>query len=90
MTGNTPRIVELAAQISSSVSQLQEQLSAQGLPSPSFDENFNASYPANVTSLRDSLLDASVELHELLLDPLMLLFKFSSVRISPSSPHAIN
>ncbi|PVI04128.1 S-adenosyl-L-methionine-dependent methyltransferase [Periconia macrospinosa] len=79
MAGNTPRIVELAAQISTSVAQLQEQLSAQGLPSPSFDESFNATYPPNVTQLRDSLLDASAELHELLLDPLMVLFKFASI-----------
>lgn len=76
---NTPRIVELAAQISTSVAQLQEQLSAGGLPTPSFDESFPGTYPANVTQLRDAVLDASAELHELLLDPLMLLFKFASV-----------
>ncbi|CAI6227227.1 unnamed protein product [Periconia digitata] len=79
MAGNSSRIVELAAQISSNVAQLQGQLSAQDLPSPSFNENFNASYPANVTHLRDSLLDATAELHELLLDPLLVLFKFASI-----------
>lgn len=76
---NTPRIVELAAQISNSVAQLQEKLSAEGLPSPSFDENFPGKYPAGVAQFRDAVLDASAELHELLLDPLMVLFKFASV-----------
>jgi hypothetical protein len=80
----TPRIVELAAQISSSVAQLQEQLSTEGFPSPSFDENYSGKYPANVTELRDAVLDASAELHELLLDPLMVLFKFASVSIPAS------
>lgn len=75
----TPRIVELAAQISSSVAQLQEQLSVGGLPSPSFDENFVGNYPANVTELRDAVLDATAELHEILLDPIMVLFKFASI-----------
>jgi hypothetical protein len=77
---STPRIVELASQISTSVAQLQEQLSAEGLASPSFDEDFPSKYPINATQLRDTLLDATAELHELLLDPLMLLFKFASVR----------
>ncbi|PSN59372.1 S-adenosyl-L-methionine-dependent methyltransferase [Corynespora cassiicola Philippines] len=76
---NTPRIVELAAQISNSVAQLQEKLSAEGLPSPSFDENFPGMYPAGVAQFRDAVLDASAELHELLLDPLMVLFKFASI-----------
>lgn len=81
----TPRIVELAAQISTCVAQLQERLSAQGAPTPSFAEDSPENLPADVADLKDSVLDATSEPHELLLDPLALLFKFASVRI-PRSP----
>lgn len=79
-TKNMPRIVELAAQISTSVAELQEQLTAQGAPSPSWAEDSSESLPANVFNLQDAVLDATAELHELLLEPLMVLFKFASVR----------
>ncbi|TVY62717.1 O-methyltransferase gsfB, partial [Lachnellula suecica] len=74
-----PRIVELAAQISTAVAQLQEHLSAQGAPSPSFSEDSPENLPPDVSHLKDALLDATAELHELLLDPLALLFKFASI-----------
>jgi len=77
----TPKIVELAAQISSSVVQLQEHLSAQGAPTPSFAEDCPESLPPDVSHLKDAILDATADLHELLLDPLALLFKFASVGI---------
>ena len=76
----TPRIIELAAQISTSVGHLQERLSAQGAPTPSFAEDNPQILPQDVLNLKDVLLDATAELHELLLDPIMLLFKFASVR----------
>ena len=76
----SPRIVLLAAQISTFVGQLQEQLSARGTPTPSFAEDSPQNIPKDVSALKDALLDATAELHELLLDPLMLLFKFASVR----------
>lgn len=78
-SNSTPRIVELAAQISTSVAQLQEQLAAQGAPTPSFDEDRPEKLPSDVADLQDAVLDATAELHELLLDPIMLLFKFASV-----------
>jgi hypothetical protein len=78
---NTPRIVELAAQISSSVTELQERLSARGIPSPSFAEDSPQDFPADLESLRDGVVDATAELHELLLDPLQLLYKFAAVWI---------
>jgi hypothetical protein len=78
----TPRIVELAAQISSSVTKLQERLSAQGAATPSFAENGPELLPDDVSTLKDSVLDATAELHEILLDPLLLLFKFASVRLT--------
>lgn len=81
----TPRIVELAAQISTSVAQLQEQLAAQGAPTPSFAEDCPENLPHDVSHLKDAILDATAELHELLLDPLALLFKFAGVS-SPQDP----
>lgn len=82
---STTRIVELAAQISSNVAQLQAKLSAQGAPTPSFAENGPDLMPNNVASLRDAVLDASAELHEILLDPLLLLFKFAAVSLNRTS-----
>jgi hypothetical protein len=81
----TPRIVELAAQISSSVTKLQEKLSAQGAATPSFAENGPELLPDEVSSLKDVVLDATAELHEILLDPLLLLFKFASVSLTRTS-----
>jgi hypothetical protein len=77
----TPRIVELATQISTSVAQLHEHLSSQNVPTPSFAENSPESLPPDVSDLKDAVLDATAELHELLLDPLSLLFKFAAVGI---------
>lgn len=77
---NTPRIIELAAQISSSTTQLQEKLAAQGVSTPSFAEDSPENLPADVSALRNAVLDATAELHELLLDPMALLFKFAAVR----------
>lgn len=75
----TANIVELAAQISTAVAQLQEQLSAQGAPSPSFAEDSPENLPPDVSHLKDTILDATANLHEMLLDPLALLFKFASI-----------
>ncbi|KAI1266969.1 sterigmatocystin 8-O-methyltransferase [Xylariaceae sp. FL1019] len=74
-----PKIVALAAKISSSVAELQEYLSAQGLESPSFDEDSPPNLPSDVIHIRDDVLDATAELHELLLEPLMLIYKFAGV-----------
>ncbi|KAI1324373.1 sterigmatocystin 8-O-methyltransferase [Xylariaceae sp. FL0255] len=75
----TPRIVELAAKISSLVAELQESLSAKGVESPSFDENNPPNLPSDLHNIRDDVLDATAELHELLLEPLMLIYKFAGV-----------
>ncbi|KAH9997808.1 sterigmatocystin 8-O-methyltransferase [Xylariaceae sp. FL0662B] len=74
-----PRIVELAAKISASVDELQELLSARGLPSPSFEGDSPECLPADMSHLQDAVLDATAELHELLLDPMSLVFKFSAI-----------
>ncbi|KAK6957512.1 hypothetical protein Daesc_000299 [Daldinia eschscholtzii] len=78
-SNNTSRIVQLAAQISSSVNELQERLTAQGAPSPSFDEGSPQTLPANVSHLQDAVLDATAELNELLMEPLQLIFKFGAI-----------
>lgn len=85
-SNNMPRIVELAAQISNSVNELQERLTAQGAPSPSWAEDSPECLPANVSNLQDAVLDATAELHELLMEPLMLIFKFASVRLPQAQP----
>ncbi|KAK8096995.1 hypothetical protein PG999_012939 [Apiospora kogelbergensis] len=76
---NTPRIVELAAQISASVNEFQKRLSDQGLPSPTFDEDGPQTFPEDMYSLRAQILDATAELNEVLTEPLMLIFKFAAI-----------
>jgi hypothetical protein len=75
-----PRIIELAAKISESVLQLQELLSAQGVPSPSFNVDGPERLPDNTAHLQDAVLDATTELHELLMEPVRLIFRFCAVR----------
>ncbi|KAH7304182.1 S-adenosyl-L-methionine-dependent methyltransferase [Stachybotrys elegans] len=78
-TEATPTIVQLAERITTSVAELQACLSAQGLESPSFAENSPPELPSEVHHLRDKVLDATAELHEVLLEPLMLIYKFAGV-----------
>ncbi|KAI0470060.1 sterigmatocystin 8-O-methyltransferase [Xylariaceae sp. FL0804] len=78
-TDTTPRIVALAAKISSSVTELQEVLSAKGVESPSFAEDSPQYLPDDVSHIRNDVLDATAELHEVLLEPLMLIYKFAGV-----------
>lgn len=87
---NMPRMVELAAQISTSVAELQRQLTAQGAPSPSWAEDSPEGLPADVSNLQDAVLDATAELHELLMEPLMLIFKFASVRLALAQMNLFN
>ncbi|KAI1281802.1 hypothetical protein F5Y07DRAFT_386591 [Xylaria sp. FL0933] len=60
------RMIELAAKISCSVAELQSLLSAQGLPSLPFDED-------------NAVLDATAELHELLLEPMSAVLRLSAI-----------
>jgi hypothetical protein len=76
---STPRIVTLATRISASVAELQERLAAQKYPSPTFAEDGPEGLPADVAPLRDAVLDATAELHELLLEPIQLLHEFAGV-----------
>ncbi|KAF3012999.1 hypothetical protein E8E14_007434 [Neopestalotiopsis sp. 37M] len=49
------------------------------MESPSFAEDSPPSLPSDMHQLRDDVLDATAELHEVLLEPLMLIYKFSGV-----------
>ncbi|KAI1291169.1 hypothetical protein F5Y03DRAFT_46125 [Xylaria venustula] len=77
-SSRSPRMIELAAKISSFIAELQSLLSAQGLSSPSFNEYSPESLPASAANLQDAVLDATAELHELLLEPMSAVFGFSA------------
>jgi hypothetical protein len=81
MTSNegVSRIVELANAISKSVASIQKTLDAEGSPSPSFDEDSSFHLPLETSKDRDILLDATAELHDLLLEPLNLIHRHGGV-----------
>lgn len=74
-----PRIEQLVATISNSVAKLQELLKSNGLPPPSFDENARFALPDAAVDYQDSILDATAELHDLLLDPMILIRDYGGV-----------
>lgn len=65
------RIVELATLISQNVAKLDEYLKTNGLPGPTFDIEtpFVNNFPEEIGSLRNAVLEANLELSELLLGP---------------------
>jgi hypothetical protein len=70
---SSPRIAELANTIAASVAKLQEVLSAKNLPFPSFNEDAPSSFPLEASDARDAVLDATSELHDLLMEPMILI-----------------
>lgn len=76
------RILELASVISTSVSSINEYLGLNGLPTPSFDPDAPRILPNEIDAARNAVLDATAELHDLLLEPADLLRTFGSVRQS--------
>jgi hypothetical protein len=74
-----PRIVQLASAISKSVSNIQRTLHAEGIPSPSFDEDASFHLPLETSKDHDVVLDATAELHDLLLEPLNLIHRHGGV-----------
>ncbi|KAK8017139.1 O-methyltransferase [Apiospora marii] len=70
-----PRIVQLANTISESVTKMQAALSAKGIPSPTFDEGYKLDLPLELTHDHDAVLDATAELHDLMLEPLNLIHR---------------
>lgn len=75
-----PRIVQLAATINESVTRLQNVLSNRGIQSPSFDEDAQFLLPEETLAAQDGILDATAELHDLLLDPMALIKQHGGVR----------
>ena len=75
------RIKELANTISASVHKIEEVLSAKGIATPSFDENASFNIPLELSSEHDAVLDATGELHDLLLEPLNLIHRHGGVSV---------
>ncbi|KAI5920332.1 S-adenosyl-L-methionine-dependent methyltransferase [Camillea tinctor] len=69
------RIVQLANTIGTSVRKIEETLSAKGISSPRFDEDASFNIPLELTTDHDAVLDATAELHDLLLEPLNLIHR---------------
>ena len=79
-----PKLRQLAAAIEAAVAKIQEALDAQGVPSPSFDEDAPA-LPSDIGEARDVVLDATAELQDLLTEPLNMIHRASRVRSSSRS-----
>lgn len=82
------RIVALADTIHKSVAELQAVLDSKGLPAPSFAEDASPDpLPSEAQKAQDAVLDATAELHDILLEPTALVLKTISVSRSHSSCH---
>lgn len=77
------RIQRLSSTISDSVSKLDKALQSRGLQSPSFSENAptDPNLPEEALALQSVILDATSELHDLVLSPMGLLLNKTSVSI---------
>lgn len=73
------RILKLANTISVSVSNIEGVLSAKGIVSPSFDEDTSFNIPLELNADHDAVLDATAELHDLLLEPFNLIHRHGGV-----------
>ncbi|PSN71812.1 sterigmatocystin 8-O-methyltransferase [Corynespora cassiicola Philippines] len=72
-----PRIVELARIIADTTEKLNDTLSSQNIPTPSFDAEYTK-FPENAIGDQETILNATSELYDLLLDPLSALFQYGS------------
>ncbi|KAF2121893.1 sterigmatocystin 8-O-methyltransferase [Lophiotrema nucula] len=71
------RIIELAAVISRNAATIDAVLALQNLPQPSFEPSVGVIFPQESITARDALLDATQELHDLLLAPMSLIYRKS-------------
>ena len=78
---STPRIVELSDTIHSSIEAIRDFLRAGDVPFPSFDADAPTAFPERISAYRDAVLDATAELHDLLLEPLNLLYRHGAVSL---------
>jgi hypothetical protein len=75
-----PRIIQLARTIRTDVVKIDAALAANDLPSPSIAEDVPLGYlSSDILDAQDAVLDATAELHDLLLEPLHLTQKHSWV-----------
>ena len=79
------RITELAGIIQSNTAKLDEYLNVQGIKSPSFeiDAPEKLSLPAAVAKARETILDATNELHNLVLGPVQFLTGYNVRHYNP-------
>ncbi|KAF2963098.1 hypothetical protein GQX73_g10465 [Xylaria multiplex] len=84
------QIEQLAATISESVVRLKKILSSHGLPLPSFDENAHFQMPEAAIADQDAIVDATAELHDLLLDPMTLVREYGGVSVAGPRFRAIS
>lgn len=75
------RIQQLAGIINTSVSKIQEVLNDKRLPSPSFAEDNPRYLPIEAVEAQDAALDAAIELHDLLLEPMLLIHDIGGVSL---------
>lgn len=78
-TPSTSRLTQLATSILASVTKLEDMLSKQGHPSPSFDENAPALLPKDTVTVRDLIVDSAAEIQDLLQGPLDIIYRHGSV-----------
>ena len=82
---SSARILELSNLISTATRQLHDSLLDQNLPLPSFEEDMTLTLPSNLDTVRDTILDATSELHDLIYGFQNLLSSYGSVcDFSPS------
>jgi len=67
------RILELANEISKFTSIVHNHLVSQNLPFPSFSPDFTEPFPEELAEAQDAILDATAELHDLLIPPISAL-----------------
>ena len=79
---STSRILELSKLISTATQQVHDSLNAQALPLPSFEQDTTLTFPSELDVVRDALLDATSELHDLLYGFQNLLSSYGSVCVS--------
>jgi hypothetical protein len=81
LKGSLSRIMQLASAISASTQNIDEALAAHNIVSPSFEEDASFNIPLELTTDHDIVLDATAELHDLLLEPLNLIHRHGGVSI---------
>jgi len=70
---NTSRILELSAIIRDQTEAIHKHLAQNGLPFPTFKTNGSTGLPENLADAKDAVLDATSELHDLLMAPMDLI-----------------